>query len=134
MNLLKNRGVALVVLHLIVTFYLASYIYEELVQNNSQLSVVHVMIAVMVFLGWIQLVTWGTDIKVQKDELGKQIKYKSSKISYDIMTVVLLALYLIDLNYYQKDDGFGNVFLLIALGISVLLNPIIQFILALRYK
>ncbi|WP_316570031.1 hypothetical protein [Neobacillus sp. YIM B06451] len=134
MNFLKNGGIALLVLYLIVTFFAVSSIYKDLVQNNSQLSVGHVIIAVTIFLGWVRFVTWGTDLKVQKDELGKQIKYKSSKISYDIMTFVLLALYLIDLNYYQKDDGFGNVFLLIALGISVLLNPMVQFILALRYK
>lgn len=134
MKLLQNGGIAMLVLLGITTYFAGYMIYDGLQRNDTQNNISYIIIGITLFLAWIQFFTRGTDSKIQKDELGKQIKYKSSKISYEILTLVLLILYLVDLNYYQSEEGFGNVFLLIGLGISVLLNPIIQFIMSLRYR
>mgnify|MGYP000891216124 CR=1 FL=1 len=79
-------------------------------------------------------ITWGD--KKEKDgifiddELGQRITEKSSKISYFILLVVLLIAVAAD----QIVNGTNNIFLLAALGLGMIILPLVEYLVAKKYQ
>lgn len=62
--------------------------------------------------------------------MGKQIKDKSGRISYYILTVLLLAFWFIENIVNGSLSSLGNVLILTALCLAVIIYPIVQYIFA----
>lgn len=79
-------------------------------------------------------ITWGdkeeNDGVFVGDELGKKITEKSSKISYYILLVVLLIAVAAD----QIVNETNNIFLLAALGLGMIILPLVEFLVAKKYQ
>lgn len=79
-------------------------------------------------------ITWGdkeeNDGVFVGDELGKKITEKSSKISYYILLVVLLIAVTAD----QIVNETNNIFLLAALGLGMIILPLVEFLVAKKYQ
>jgi positive regulator of sigma E activity len=54
------------------------------------------MTLVMLFVLALHLFTWGTDFKMAKDEMGKQITHHSATISYHISALGLFVFWIVD--------------------------------------
>ena len=83
--------------------------------------------------GGFQLFTWRNDETAKKDEMGRQIVYRSSVISYRLLTVILFILWVADRYLYNRTNDFGNEFLFIAVCFAMLLQPILQMIASKKY-
>lgn len=92
--------------------------------------IIAIAFALMMFFS---VVTWGNkrekDGIYQDDELGQKITEKSSKISYFILLFVILAAVAAD----QAVNGTVNVFLLAALGLGIIILPMVEYLIARRY-
>ncbi|MCM3740306.1 DUF2178 domain-containing protein [Oceanobacillus luteolus] len=79
-------------------------------------------------------ITWGdkeeNDGVFVGDELGQKITEKSSKISYYILLVVLL----IAVDADQIVNETNNIFLLAALGLGMIILPLVEFLVAKKYQ
>lgn len=79
-------------------------------------------------------ITWGdkeeNDGVFVGDELGQKITEKSSKISYYILLVVLLIAVAAD----QIVNETNNIFLLAALGLGMIILPLVEFLVAKKYQ
>ncbi|RDW17250.1 hypothetical protein [Oceanobacillus chungangensis] len=79
-------------------------------------------------------ITWGT--KEEKDgilleeELGQRITEKSSKVSYFLLTFFIFGAVAAD-NFI---NGTINIFLLLLLGLSMIILPFIEFLVAKKYQ
>ncbi|ULL13265.1 hypothetical protein DVH26_01480 [Paenibacillus sp. H1-7] len=104
------------------------YSTGEPVTTSDLISIPILLMALM------QLITWGLDSKAQRDEMGRQISAKSANISYYMMVVALFLLWIVDRIVFVRKDDLGNVTLFIALCLSLVLQPIVEFFLARRYK
>ncbi|PFN27870.1 hypothetical protein [Bacillus cereus] len=87
----------------------------------------------------INHITWGDPNGVSKesqDEMGQQITYKSSKIAYFTLVVVMLLILLSSEGFSMGAnlDGVKNLPLFIALCSSFFIYPIIELIVAKQYK
>jgi len=70
-------------------------------------------------------ITWGD--KKEKDGIFTE---KSSKISYFILLVVLLIAVAAD----QIVNGTNNIFLLAALGLGMIILPLVEYLVAKKYQ
>lgn len=116
-----------------VTLFLVSmYITDYM--NGFEIRITDVVVFVLLLSSWFQFFTWGSDTKVQKDELGKNISNTSAKLSYFILTGSLFILWVIDRITFVRKNEFGNVSLFIALCLAITIFPIIQFFVSRKYK
>ncbi|MFC7439734.1 hypothetical protein [Laceyella putida] len=102
--------------------------------SGDPFEIADIMIFVLLFVAWMQLFTWGIDLKMQKDEMGKQIAYRSATISYNVAAIGLFVLWIIDRIVFMRKEDFGNVSLFAALCFVLVLNPLVQFFVARKYR
>lgn len=90
-------------------------------------------IAILLMM-FFSAITWGNkeekDGVYPKDELGQRITEKSSKISY----FILVGLILIAVFFDELVNGTVNIFLLIILGLSMIILPLVEFIVSKEYQ
>ena len=127
-----NYLLGLGLLGIITLFAVSMYITDYM--NGFSTGTSGIIGGVVLFIAWIQFITWGTDKRAQKDELGKKITNISGKISYHILTISLFIMWVIDRIIFVRKNDFGNVSLFAALCLSMIIFPIVQFIAARRYK
>lgn len=79
-------------------------------------------------------ITWGTkeerDGILQEEELGQRITEKSSKVSYFLLTFFIFGAVVAD----KFINETINIFLLLLLGLSMIILPFIEFIIAKKYQ
>ncbi|MBJ8052852.1 hypothetical protein JDS87_12850 [Bacillus cereus] len=95
--------------------------------------------ASLILSNLINHITWGDPNGVSKesqDELGQQITYKSFKIAYFVLVVVMFLILLCSEGFSMGSnlDGVKNLPLFIALCSSFLIFPIVELIVAKQYK
>ncbi|MFP3729158.1 hypothetical protein U8V72_28660 [Priestia filamentosa] len=66
----KNNIVGGIILAMLSLFLLTMYTTDFI--TGTKLNVNHVIGMVLVVVAWFQFITWGSDKKVQKDEMGKR--------------------------------------------------------------
>lgn len=118
---------------LTVTIFL-SLMYITDYMNGMNIRITDVIVLLLILSTWFQFFTWGSDSKVQKDELGKSISSTSAKLSYFILTGSIFILWVIDRISFERTNEFGNISLFIALCFAVMLYPITQFFIAKKYS
>ncbi|WHY85908.1 hypothetical protein QNH39_25585 [Neobacillus novalis] len=119
-------------LFLVTLFLVTMYITDYM--NGLKIGISDVVVFVLLLSSWLHFFTWGSDPKVQKDELGKNISNTSAKLSYFILTGSLFMLWVIDRITFVRKNEYGNVSLFIALCLAMMLFPIIQFFISRKYK
>ncbi|PGB02466.1 hypothetical protein [Bacillus toyonensis] len=87
----------------------------------------------------INHITWGDPHGVSEesqDEMGQQITYKSFKIAYFVLVVVMFLILLFSEGFSRGSnfDGVKNLPLFIALCSSFFIYPIVELIVAKQYK
>ncbi|MES5893901.1 hypothetical protein [Bacillus cereus group sp. RP43] len=95
--------------------------------------------ASLILSNLINHITWGDPNGVSKesqDEMGQQITYKSFKIAYFVLVVVMFLILLCSEGFSMGSnlDGVKNLPLFIALCSSFLIFPIVELIVAKQYK
>ncbi|MDM5239442.1 hypothetical protein COE30_20725 [Bacillus cereus] len=95
--------------------------------------------ASLILSNLINHITWGDPNGVSKesqDEMGQQITYKSFKISYFVLVVVMFLILLFSEGFSMGAnlDGVKNLPLFIALCSSFFIFPIVELIVAQQYK
>ncbi|WP_404452149.1 hypothetical protein LG329_17620 [Virgibacillus necropolis] len=128
----KNSNLISGIFLSLATLFLLSMYASEYI-NGLEIGITDVMIFVLLLTSWFQFFTWGSDKKVQKDELGKKVANNSAKLSYHILTGSLFIVWIIDRIVFVRKNEFGNVSLFIALCLATILFPIIQFFSARKY-
>src|SRR5690349_6182494 len=103
----RNNVVGGIILGIItlglLTLYITDFINDKKLNLNSILGIVLLLIA------WLQFSTWGSDKKVQKDEMGKKVAAISAKTSYHILTIALFILWVLDRIIFVRRNDFGNI-------------------------
>ncbi|KYG30793.1 hypothetical protein ACU3L3_14130 [Priestia endophytica] len=128
----KNNIVGGIILAMLSLFLLTMYTTDFI--TGTKLNVNHVIGMVLVVVAWFQFITWGSDKKVQKDEMGKKIATNSAKVSYYILTISLFLLWILDRMVFLRKNDFGNISLFAALCLALVVFPVVQFFSARRYK
>lgn len=87
----------------------------------------------------INHITWGDPNGVSEesqDEMGQQITYKSFKIAYFVLVVLMFLILLFSEGFSMGSnlDGVKNLPLFIALCSSFFIYPIVELIVAKQYK
>lgn len=113
-------------------FLLVMYVTDYM--NGVEIGLTGVMVIVLLVMSWLQFLTWGSDTKVQKDELGEKIAMISARLSYYTLTGILFLLWIIDRIVFVRRNEFGNETLFAALCLSIVLFPVIQFFTARKYR
>ncbi|MED1091072.1 hypothetical protein [Bacillus paramycoides] len=97
--------------------------------------------ASLILSNLINHITWGDPNGVSEesqDEIGQQITYKSFKIAYFVLVVVivmfLILLFSEGFSMGSNLDGVKNLPLFIALCSSFFIYPIVELIIAKQYK
>lgn len=85
---------------------------------------------IALLVAWVEIFTWGVRREVQKDEMGKSIIKRSAYLSYNVVFISLLILWVLDFFFISKSVNFT---LFIALCIAYITNPIIQFVLVKKH-
>ncbi|MFD2639557.1 hypothetical protein [Piscibacillus salipiscarius] len=124
----KLKLVGAILLGIIVIVFLGLYITDFINDEEGQMA--DIIMWVLIVLVFFQFATWGSDRQTEKDEMGKQIKDKSGRISYYILTVLLLAFWFIENIVNGSLSSLGNVLILTALCLAVIIYPIVQYIFA----
>ncbi|MDH2364077.1 hypothetical protein [Priestia megaterium] len=117
----------------IITLFAVS-MYTTDLMNGLGLGTNGVLGIVVLLIAWIQFITWGTDKRAQKDEMGKKIANVSAKISYHTLTISLFLLWVIDRIIFVRKNDFGNISLFAAVCLSMVIFPIVQFISSRKYR
>src|SRR5690554_4512967 len=95
-------------------------------KTGDTFGIVEYLLIAGLLVAWIELITWGSRKEVKRDEMGKEILKSSHQLSYRILFVALFILWIID---YMLLDNRENYLFFIALCLSYLINPIVQFVL-----
>jgi len=87
----------------------------------------------------INHITWGDPNGVSKesqDEMGQQITYKSFKIGYFVLVIIMfiLLIYSEGFSTLYSLDNIQNLPLFIALCSSFIVIPLVEFIVSKRYQ
>ncbi len=95
--------------------------------------------ASLILSNLINHITWGDPNGVSEesqDEMGQQITYKSFKIAYFVLVVVMFLILLFSEGFSMGAnlDGVRNLPLFIALCSSFFIYPIVELIIAKQYK
>ncbi|MGW6191928.1 hypothetical protein ACWFRC_14565 [Bacillus cereus] len=109
------------------------YITEDSILGGT------IFAASLILSNLINHITWGDPNGVSKesqDEMGQQITYKSFKIAYFVLVVVMFLILLCSEGFSMGSnlDGVKNLPLFIALCSSFLIFPIVELIVAKQYK
>lgn len=115
---------------LVITIYFGGTLISYTRIEGATYGVTEILLIIGIVVAWGQFFTWHTRKEVKKDEMGKQIIQKSAYVSYHIVFVALLILWVID--YFFINNGV-NYTLFIALCIAYLTYPLVQFIQAKKY-
>ncbi|MBA4493352.1 hypothetical protein ACFO25_04165 [Paenactinomyces guangxiensis] len=130
----KNRSnIAIIIILGSISIFLAIMYIADFI-NGMSIEVSDIIVWVLLLTSWFQFLTWGSDNKIQKDEMGKQIAATSAKISYHILTGSLFLLWILDRIIFVRKNEFGNISLLAALCLAIVIFPVIQFFIARRYR
>lgn len=113
-------------------FLLVMYVTDYM--NGVGIGLTGVMVIVLLVMSWLQFLTWGSDTKVQKDELGEKIAMISARLSYFILTGSLFLLWIVDRIVFIRRNEFGNETLFAALCLAIVLFPVTQFFTARKYR
>ena len=104
------------------------------VMTGKEFGFNEIMTIAICLMMFFSAITWGNkeekDGVYQKDELGQRITEKSSKISYFILISLILIAVFVD----ELVNGTVNLFLLIILGLSMVILPLVEFITAKKYQ
>ena len=104
------------------------------VMTGKEFGFNEIMTIAICLMMFFSAITWGNkeekDGVYQKDELGQKITEKSSKISYFILIGLILIAVFVD----ELVNGTVNMFLLIILGLSMVILPLVEFITAKKYQ
>ena len=84
------------------------------------------LVIIGLVIAWGELITWGSRREVQKDEMGKEIIKKSNNISYNILFISLLIIWIIDYLFIGNEQNYP---LFLAMCLAYIINPVVQFIL-----
>lgn len=87
------------------------------------------LVVIGLVIAWSEFITWGSRREVQKDEMGKEIIKKSNNISYNILFIALLIIWIIDYLFIGNEHNYP---LFIALCLAYTINPVVQYILVKR--
>lgn len=104
------------------------------IMNGQDAGFQEVIVIGTLLMMFFSAITWGN--KEDKDgifmdeELGRRITEKSSKISYFVLVFFILAATAAD----EWVHGTINVFLLAILGLSMILLPLVEFLVAKKYQ
>lgn len=129
MKIKKFKVIGGITLSFLTLFFLGLYIVDFF--NDSEGQTAEILMWIVIIVTFFHSATWGNDLKAEKDEMGQQIKNKSGKISYYMLTVFLFALWFV---YSQiNESDLGSIFLLSACCIAVIVFPIVQFIVARKF-
>lgn len=121
----KLSVIGSVLLGVIILAFLGLYAVDFIDDENGQMG--DILMWLVIILIFFHGATWGNDSKAEKDEMGRLIKNKSGKISYYILTFILFAFWLIDSLVNENLSGLGNIFLLTALCLAMILYPSYSF-------
>ena len=88
------------------------------------------LLIIALLIAWGQFFMWSTREKLMKDEMGRQIIQRSASLSYQILFVALLLLWLADFFYIHQVNNYT---LFIALCIAFLTHLLIQFFQVKKY-
>lgn len=126
----KLRVIGGILLGVIILAFLGLYVTDFLNDEDGRFA--DILMWLVIILVFFQGATWGNDSKAEKDEMGQQIKNKSGKISYHILTVIIFVFWLIDSLVNENLADLGNIFLLTAFCLAIIIFPITQFFVARR--
>src|SRR5690554_6951024 len=88
----KNLRYGWAVFGFMIVFYIV-LTWSELM-NGEFFSKGNMLMLVIMLGGGFQLLTWRNDERAKKDEMGKHIVYRSTVLSYRILTAALFVLWL----------------------------------------
>jgi len=126
---LKAKDIICFTLLIIFTLYFGTTLLSYFKSGDSYGTTEYLLILGLL-VAWGEIFTWRTRSDVQKDEMGQKIIKNSSSLSYYIVFISLLILWVIDLFFINKGQNFT---LFIALCIAYITKPIIQFILVKKH-
>lgn len=132
---MKNKSlysVVVIVMGLFLLYIAGKTIFDYI--NGEPPSLSDLISIPILIMSIMQVKTWGFDQKAQKDEMGQMITNTSAKISYFILIVFLFLFYIADRIIFMRKDELGNLSLLVALFFALALLPIVEFIVAKRYR
>lgn len=101
--------------------------------NDKDMKIADIIIWIVIIFAWFQFATWGNDSKAKNDEMGQQIRNESAKISYYILMYALFFLWVADVFVNNSLEELGNPFLFAGMCLSIILYPIVQYIVSKRY-
>jgi len=107
-----------------IGFTLVSYFYI-----GDTFGIPEYLVVIGLVIAWSEFITWGSRREVQKDEMGKEIIKKSNNISYNILFIALLIIWIIDYLFIGNEHNYP---LFIALCLAYTINPVVQYILVKR--
>lgn len=113
---------------IIVGFTIYKWIVGDTVGFNE------IMSCAIVLTSLLSAITWGSreegDGPAQDDELGQHITYKSSKISYFVILVLLLLALVADKWIFGRE----NMTLLLVFALSMIVLPLTEWIVSKQYR
>ena len=115
----KIRAFGGVSLRLIALVFIWLYVLDFLSDKDGQMA--DILMWLIIILVFFQGATWGTDKRAEKDEMGQQIKSNKGKISYHMITFILFAFWLIDILINENISSLGNIFLLAAFCLTIII-------------
>lgn len=126
---MKAKDIIGLIFLIAITLYFGG-ILVSFFKSGDSYGVTEFLLIIGLLVAWGEILTWRTRREVQKDEMGKTIIKNSSNISYYVVFISLLILWIIDLFFINKGENYT---LFIALCIAYIIKPIIQFILVKKH-
>ncbi|GAA0292537.1 L-asparagine transporter-like permease [Gracilibacillus halotolerans] len=111
-----------------ITLYFGGTLLSYFVTDEG-FGMTEYLLVIALLVLWTEVLTWRKRGDVRKDEMGKEIIKKSNQISYSVLYLALLFLWMIDYLILNNQD---NYIFFIAICLAYLTNPIVQFILVKR--
>ena len=122
---MKTKDIIGLIVLIGITLYFGGTLLSYF-QTGDSFGVTELLLIIGLLVAWGELVTWGLRREVQKDEMGKNIMKKSASLSYNVVFISLLILWVLDYFFISKSVNYT---LFIALCIAYITNPIIQLVL-----
>lgn len=126
---LKTKDIIGLIFLIAITLYFGGTLLTYF-RTGESFGVTEILLIIGLLVVWGETFTWRTRREVQKDEMGKTIIKNSSNISYYVVFISLLILWIIDFFFINKGENYT---LFIALCIAYITKPIIQFFLVKKY-
>lgn len=126
---MKKKDMIWLVVLGVITLYFGSTLVSYF-RTGDTLGIPEFLLIIGLVIAWSEVITWGTRREVQKDEMGKEIIKKSNHISYNILFISLLIIWIIDYLFLGNETNYP---LFIALCLAYIINPVAQFILVKKH-